>query len=168
MLFYYLNYLLCFFNTIWNHIFPFNEIIILNYKTSYISKKSFLFCIFFNIVRNINFSIIEYFYKDYKIICRYDQKYRYLSNLDNKEQLNCNLIQKINLIFKDNTEFNITNKLKNYQKDFLILDFLLINKIRLEKLEKICVDFIPIFNLESKELSINLIMDQNISYLLKN
>jgi hypothetical protein len=164
-----INYYICYFKTILGTLLPFNEIILINEKTLGIIPNSILNVIIFNLLSK---KYLNYYFKDYKIICKYKEKYYYFETIDYAKQhdnLNCSLIQKIYLTsLNKDKNINITNEIKKFNNDFKIIDFFLINNLPIKDINKICIEYIPIFNLKKREISSENFLYKNINFLIKN
>jgi len=162
-----INYYICYLKTILSTLIPFNEIILINEKTLSVKYSNILNLIILNLLTK---KYLNYYFKDYKIICKYKEKYYYYETIEytkQEEYLNCNSIQKIYLT-SINKNINITNEIKNYNNDFKIIDFFLINNLPIKDINKVYIEYIPIFNIENREILIDEFLNKNINYLIKN
>tara|TARA_B100001248_G_C27375208_1_gene453881 strand:- start:370 stop:909 length:540 start_codon:yes stop_codon:yes gene_type:complete len=169
-IFYFLNYFAI----------PYDKIILINKKKNnkYI-KLNFILIYLYNLLiflSKINFIKIylNRLFFDYKVIYKKNDKFKISDSFIIKEEktplekLSCSNIKRIIFIDSDNYEVNLLNKIKEYDLDFNIYDFLKINNINQDNIKKIIIEYIPIFDITNKELNFNEIKLEKIKYLLKN
>jgi len=123
-----------------------------------------------NVIKNY----LNNYFKNYLLVYRFNNKYHLSNNfiikknIDCVENVRCCNIKNIYFEFNDNNKINMLNKIKEYDSDFSIINFLKLNEIKQNNISKIIIQYIPIFKLNDKELFFEDIKSKNINYLLKN
>ena len=149
-----------------------------NIDKSFIRLNIFL-VIFYNFlafISRINFikNYLNNYFKNYLLVYRFNNKYHLSNNfiikknVDCVENVTCCNIKNIFFEFSDNNKINMLNKIKEYDSDFSIINFLKLNEIKQNNISKIIIQYIPIFKLNDKVLIFEDIKSKNINYLLKN
>jgi len=160
---------------------PYDNITLINNTDKNFIKLNIVYVIFYNFltfIARINFikNYLNNYFKNYQLVYRFNNKYHLSKSFIIKkkkknncvEQLSCCNVKNILFEFNDNNKINMLNKIKEYDSDFSIINFLKLNKINQKKITKIIIQYIPIFNLNDKELIFEDIKSENINYLLKN
>lgn len=175
------DYIISYFKTKLINIFPYSNLILINKSTLKIYRLNILFLLFYYFIYFISTALgvtislflkknFNYFLSNYIVSYSYNNKY-YLSEKfiikKNKElDVKCTDIQKVILCY-NNKKCDITNIIKKYDNNYLIIYFFLINNINPKEIKNIKLEYIPIFNINSKELPLNNFMNKKIGYILK-
>ena len=167
--FYYLNYFSL----------PYDKITLINKTDKSFIKLNIVFVIFYNFLTfisriNVIKNYLNNYFKNYQLVYRFNNKYHLSNNfiikknIDCATNLSCSNVKNILFEFNDNNKICMLNKIKEYNPDFSIINFLKLNEIKQNNINKIIIQYIPIFNLKDKELIFEEIKLENINYLLKN
>lgn len=167
-LFYYLNYFSI----------PYDTIILLNNKKNNSIKLNIFQILVYNILIYLSYfdiikNYLNNYFSDFNIVYRFNNKYYLSDNFlikkkENKSELSFSNVKGIIFEFVNSNQKNFYNEIKQYDSDFSIENFLKLNEINPETVNKIVIEYIPIFNLKNKELLFDEIRSENINYLLKN
>jgi hypothetical protein len=143
-----------------------------------IIELNFIKCIIFNLINYFEINILnqrvnEYF-KNYEVLYQKDNKL-YISEtfIINKASKNkdscffCSQVDKI-LIKNNKSIIDFTKLIKNYDMNIKIEKACMINKIRIDEINNISIEYFPFCKIPKKELHLEQFKNENLEFLLKN
>jgi hypothetical protein len=164
---FYINYLNILLIDLYNYIFPFTNVILINKSTFKITNLYFIYNIFYLVIKYLStilffFNLKKYinsFFVNYHVIYKSNSKFNLskafiIDMKRNKEskEIKSNFIESILFKFNNFEEIDMTNKIKKYSNKFTLFLFCLLNNINPSNIDEIIINIFNHNGIEQKIL----------------